>query len=251
MPVRNRLKRFPFPEIVYTLVSVFLIFRRHISYAFFMPETAQSLPPSTAAGFANLLSGLIASKSEAKSSDRWNDDALAKDVAILSYEQALRTHARYRPSSPPTSPDLADLDSPSSQQAPSAQQSVSAEPRSTTKLVNSLEESRKSASITIRLSNGECEQLRERASTAGLTVSAYLRSCVFEVESLRAQVKDTLAGLRSTQAVEPNPVVPPTRPAVRSAQGRPVPLHAAKSSVLGWLSRFLFPWHRGQRTADA
>jgi hypothetical protein len=69
-----------------------------------MPESAQSLPPSTVAGFANLLSGLIASEPAPKSSDPWNDDALAQDVATLSYEQALRSHARYRPSGLPTRP---------------------------------------------------------------------------------------------------------------------------------------------------
>ncbi len=54
----------------------------------------------------------------------------------------------------------------------------------------------KSASITIRLSKAECAQLRKRAAEAGLTVSAYLRSCTFEAETLRAQVKEALAQLR-------------------------------------------------------
>ncbi len=59
-----------------------------------------------------------------------------------------------------------------------------------------LERNLKSASITIRMSTSECEQLRKRAAEAGLTVSAYLRSCTFEAESLRALVKETLAQLR-------------------------------------------------------
>jgi predicted DNA binding CopG/RHH family protein len=216
-----------------------------------MPETAQPLPPSAAAGFASLLSGLIASKPAPTSSDPWNDDVLAQDVATLSYEQALRTHARYRPSS---APSLADLDSPISQQASTAQQTASAcaELRSTARAVSSLEERRKSASITIRLSHGECDQLRERAAAAGLTVSAYLRSCVFEVESLRAQVKDTLAQLRSASAApEPNRAPQSAQPAVRSARVRPVHDRAAKFSALGWLLRFLFAWHRSQRMASA
>jgi predicted DNA binding CopG/RHH family protein len=220
-----------------------------------MPESAQSLPPSTVAGFANLLSGLIASKPAPKSSDPWNDDALAQDVATLSYEQALRSHARYRPSGPPNPSSLTDLDSPISQQTPPARQTASActEPRSSAKTVSSLEERRKSASITIRLSPTECDQLRERAAAAGLTVSAYLRSCVFEVESLRAQVKDTLAQLRSASAAppEPNSEQQLVQPAVRSAQVRPVHDRPAKSSAVGWLLRFLFPWHRGQRMASA
>ena len=218
-----------------------------------MPETTQPLPPA-AAGFVNLLSGLIASKPAPTSSDPWNDDALAQDVATLSYEQALRTHARYRPSSAPSMTGLTDLDSPNSRQVSTAQQTASAcaELRSTARAVNSLEERRKSASITIRLSPTECDQLRERAAAAGLTVSAYLRSCVFEVESLRAQVKDTLAQLRSASAApEPNPAPQSAQPAVRSAQVRPVRDRAAQSSALGWLLRFLFPWHRSQRMASA
>lgn len=54
--------------------------------------------------------------------------------------------------------------------------------------------------ITLRMSAAECEQLRDRAAEAGLSVSAYLRSCAFEVESLRLQVKDTVAKLRDQQA---------------------------------------------------
>ena len=219
-----------------------------------MPETAQPLPPSAAAGFASLLSGLIASKPAPTSSDPWNDDVLAQDVATLSYEQALRTHARYRPSSAPSMTGLTDLDSPNSRQVSTAQQTASAcaELRSTARAVNSLEERRKSASITIRLSPTECDQLRERAAAAGLTVSAYLRSCVFEVESLRAQFKDTLAQLRSASAApEPNPAPQSAQAAVRSAEVRPVRDRAAHSSALGWLLRFLFPWHRSQRMASA
>jgi predicted DNA binding CopG/RHH family protein len=230
-----------------------------LRYAFFMPEAVQSLPPSAAAGFASMLSGLIAPKEEAKPSDFWNDDALAQDVATLSYEQALRTHTRYRPSSGPNlssqaDSNPADPDAQFSQKAPSERQGASAyaEPRSTVGRVSSLEESRKSASITIRLSHTECELLRGRAAAAGLTVSAYLRSCVFEVESLRAQVKDTLVQLRATaSAPEPKPVAQPAQPGVGSAPVRLAHGSPAKSSFIGWLLRFLFPRHRNQRMANA
>ena len=47
------------------------------------------------------------------------------------------------------------------------------------------------------MSEVESAQLRQRAAEAGLTISAYLRSCTFEAESLRAQVKETLAQLRA------------------------------------------------------
>ena len=53
------------------------------------------------------------------------------------------------------------------------------------------------ASVTIRLSQAECARLHERAAEAGVTVSAYLRSCTFEAEALRAEVKAALADLRA------------------------------------------------------
>jgi hypothetical protein len=55
----------------------------------------------------------------------------------------------------------------------------------------------KRSSITVRLSATECAQLHQRANEAGLTVSGYLRSCTFEAEALRAQVKEALAELRT------------------------------------------------------
>ncbi len=61
---------------------------------------------------------------------------------------------------------------------------------------------RRSASITIRLSRAENAQLRERAAEAGLTVSAYLRSCTLQAEALRAQVKQALAQLRAAPVAE-------------------------------------------------
>jgi hypothetical protein len=55
----------------------------------------------------------------------------------------------------------------------------------------------RSASVTIRLSRSECARLHQRATEAGLTVSAYLRSCAVEAEALRAQVKQALAELKT------------------------------------------------------
>ncbi len=55
----------------------------------------------------------------------------------------------------------------------------------------------RTASITIRLSEAECARLRQRAAEAGLTVSAYLRSCVLEADALRAQVKQALAEIKA------------------------------------------------------
>ncbi|MGB6194484.1 MAG: hypothetical protein WBF42_18610, partial [Terracidiphilus sp.] len=56
---------------------------------------------------------------------------------------------------------------------------------------------RRTSSVTMRMTEEECSQLHHRAAEAGLTVSAYLRSCAFEVETLRAQVKEALAHLNA------------------------------------------------------
>jgi hypothetical protein len=93
----------------------------------------------------------------------------------------------------------------------------------------------KDASITIRMSKAECEQLHRRAAEAGLSVSAYLRSCTFEAESLRAMVKDTLAQLRSV-----------------TTQAKPVHTTPSRLRRLTlWLRNLLTPWSGSQRIARA
>ncbi|MGC1460552.1 MAG: hypothetical protein WA802_00035, partial [Terracidiphilus sp.] len=84
------------------------------------------------------------------------------------------------------------------------------------------------------LSKTECDQLRRRASQAGLTVSAYLRSCTFEAEALRAQVKDVLAELRTANS-----------PGAQSAPA------AAHRPWFRWLSRLMPRGYSGQRVARA
>jgi hypothetical protein len=91
----------------------------------------------------------------------------------------------------------------------------------------------KCASVTVRLSQAECAQLRKRAAEAGLTVSAYLRSCTFEAESLRAMVKDTLARLRSGASAEEHSSSAPTR-----------------RSLFSWLARLLAVGHGGRRAVS-
>jgi hypothetical protein len=120
----------------------------------------------------------------------WNDEGLAEDVATISYERALRSHSRVRPSSSAAEPAPVALLS-ADETGPGGKPGETAP----NKLLAAAP--LKKASITIRLSEPECEQLRRRAAEAGLSVSAYLRSCTLEVESLRAQVKQTLAELRN------------------------------------------------------
>jgi hypothetical protein len=137
-----------------------------------------SVSPSS---FASFLASLAAPPQSA--GPEWNDALLSDDVATLSHEQPLRTHGQDRPPASDREP------APGSESAQSRpDRSVSASP----------DRSVKRASITIRLTEPEAAQLRRRAAEADLTVSAYLRSCVLEVESLRTQVKQTLAQLRES-----------------------------------------------------
>ncbi len=143
-------------------------------------------PSPTSSTFAGLLAALA--EPEEKPLPAWNDEGLADNVATLSYERALRAHARYRPAQPDPEPPVAAP-------APSAQRK-NPETRPAKDRSADANRSPKSASVTLRMSQAECTQLRERAAEAGLTVSAYLRSCAFEVESLRTQVKEALAQMR-------------------------------------------------------
>jgi len=246
-----------------------------------IPADASS---SSAAGFAGLLSALIAptQKPVPKADDGWNDDGLVDDFATLSYERAMRSHARYHASEfedqiqadvpkpvpaqsaeafleedPPLlqaqsnegffeedSPLLqaiskavaeskarlaSEKDWPESERSRPDSEKASIEPEMDHRKVRPLERHRKNASITIRMSQAEYEQLHARAAEAGLTVSAYLRSCTFEAESLRAQVKETLAQLRAGNALEKRMEAPKEK--------QPV---APKSSSFKWLSPLKF-----------
>ena len=184
-----------------------------------MQQPAAPAPSPASPSFAGLLAALAAPAQQR--APAWSDDGLADDYATLSYERALRAHARYR--SVDSSLDASDFSltqpaapesirvreafpaavppatpTPTPQAASSSNADV--QPETTHGLPTALDRNLKCASITIRLSKAECAQLRKRAAEAGLTVSAYLRSCTFEAESLRALVKDTLAQLRSDPA---------------------------------------------------
>jgi hypothetical protein len=188
-----------------------------------MQQQPRSSPTAGASSFAGLLAALTAPASAAQDrSPLADDDGLEDDVATLSYERALRTHARYRPadSSPADASDYSLTQAPN-QRPIGIRQAISPDVNPVQELAtqaaippagsatvseaiqvysSAFERNLKSASITIRMSREECAQLRKRATDAGLTVSAYLRSCTFEAESLRAQVKDALAQLRAGES---------------------------------------------------
>jgi hypothetical protein len=212
----------------------------------------ESAPAPSSASFAGILESLAAPEQPPKELD-WNNDDLAEDVATLSYENALKTHARYRASQDsdrsltqpadvePFSYAEATSDASAAATRPEAQPIFSRKPAVTAEQgpslyrASSYERNLKDASITIRMSKVECAQLHRRAAEAGLTVSAYLRSCTFEAESLRAMVKDTLAQLSSV-----------------TAQAKPADSAPSRfRSLVRWLARLFTPWHGSQRVARA
>lgn len=212
-----------------------------------MQQTAASPPPSAAPNFASLLAALTTPVPKTA----WNTDDLADDVATLSYEHALRTHARYKSADAGdwSFAQADDLAATKTRETPRDDSAISAQAAGLCDSVGwgkdpeekaahdcsaMLERDKKCASITIRLSKLECDQLHRRAAQAGLTVSAYLRSCTFEAEALRAQVKDVLAELRTE-----------TSPGMQHAPAE------IRRSWLGWLRRLMPRWNREQGVARA
>jgi len=167
-----------------------------------MPDLSSATAQKEPRNFASFLASLAGGTQIA--TDAWDDSTLAEDVATISYEQALRSHRRVPATEMLTVFEVSDR-AESSAAKPTA-------PRSP--------KHRKNASITIRLTKEEEAQLHERAATAQLSVSAYLRSCIFEAESLRAQVKEALSQIRTT-ADPPHP-----------------------SPATSWRSRLLPHWRR-------
>lgn len=71
--------------------------------------------------------------------------------------------------------------------------------------------------VSIRLNTIEAEQLRQRAAESGISVSAYMRSCVLEAEHLRSQVKQALAELRASHPLTMTPQLEPPQTPLFSA----------------------------------
>ena len=213
--------------------------RADILQAMQQPATTDSSPT-----FAGMLAAFT--EPGRKRSPSRDLDGLDDDVATFSYERALRAHSRFRKPDPidhlkakaftqpaPTAPPRihevfpADLE-PATETAfsPVLVRSVAeAEPAPKHDDSTAHDRNLKSARITMWLSVAERALLRARAAEAGLTISAYLRSCTVEAESLRAQVKDTLAQMRA-EAPQQNQEAAPV----------------VREPWFGWLRRF---WPRG------
>lgn len=179
------------------------------------PEASSNPESSSFAGFLSAL----APPAPAARNNSWNEDAFADDVMTLSYESALKAHSRYKPQ--PFSAFVPELVSPTSG---SLFSTAAREPQPPAPKPAIVTGDLKSASITIRMSDAECAQLKQRAAEAGMTISAYLRSCTFEAEALRGQVKQVLAQLR----------------AAAPAKGKTPATRTAQHGRFDWLSR-IFP----------
>ncbi len=215
-----------------------------------MQQTAANPPSPVPPSFAGFLAALTTPVPKTA----WNTDDLADDVTTLSYEHALRAHSRYKPADTGEwgFAEVADFAANQLKEARQVREDKSGMASSslaatmpvdtdwrdeavpTRGVSTSLNQTPKRASITIRLSKAECDQLHRRAAQAGLTVSAYLRSCTFEAETLRAQVRDVLAELRTATS--------PAKPSAPVTVRRP---------WFEWLFRLLPRWREGQRVARA
>jgi hypothetical protein len=181
------------------------------------PAPSEPLPTPVGPTFAGMLAALAAPGQ--KRPPVRDLDGFEDDVATLSYERALRAHMRYRAPDPtdraltqPLEAEPSPFDELSADEAAPAIAAAPAQAANSDAQFEAWSENApghdrhlRSASVTVRLSKAEYAQLRTRSAEAGLTVSAYLRSCTLEAESLRAQVKDTLAQLRSETHTEMKP----------------------------------------------
>jgi hypothetical protein len=59
--------------------------------------------------------------------------------------------------------------------------------------------------VSLRLTEDEFVRLKDRASESGISVSAYMRSCILDADQLRAQVKQALSEMRALSA-RPEPI---------------------------------------------
>jgi len=150
-----------------------------------MPHPAQVAPHKARNSFGDLL----ASFTSKLQSDGWDDSALEDDVTTISYEQALRSARRSRMPQEVSDPVPSD-DGQTGKVLGTSPHKTRSHP----------EKKHKGASITIRVTSEEHSQLHERAAAAQVSVSAYLRSCIFEAEALRAEVKEALEKIQMGQS---------------------------------------------------
>ena len=209
-----------------------------------MASSATSSSTARPGSFAHVLAGLAAKIDRSAGADE--RDALADDVVTLSYAEALQRgrqrHSRAAAASESlTEQENKEKDSQESSDGPREPDDLKAEAacgEDREERGRDRAGKRKIASLTVRMSGAECAQVHARAAEAGMTVSAYLRSCVFEAENLRTQVKQALAEMRAAGTVDTNAAERP------NAHGE-----AGRSSVRGWRTR-LARW-TGKRSTQS
>jgi hypothetical protein len=210
-----------------------------------MQQPAPTQPSPTFSDFAGLLARIASPPPGATENvPLWNDSDLGEDVAALSYERALRIHARYRPehrgpgpAMPPANPGP-DAGADAVFDAGGA--AAEADARQSLPTAVAQDRNLRSASVTIRLSKAESARLHQRAAEADLTISAYLRSCALEAETLRAQVKQALAELKAGNK-PPQPAQTACPPAARPLQGTKEQRNQKRErrAFFGWIRRLM------------
>jgi hypothetical protein len=192
-----------------------------------MHDVKADAQSSTSAGFASLLCALsLPISSEADRDLDLNHECLADDVATISYERALHRQAPSR-----RSPANVEAVRPPSKSSGNPRPSVFSSGTAMGIIASNPGQGRKAASITIRLSKAECDQVRHRATEAGLTVSGYLRSCVLEAEILRAEVKEALTKFRELSSLDSNARPKPVRSGMFTWCALLLPLRAWKRRI--------------------
>lgn len=166
-----------------------------------MQQPAQAQPSPGSSSFAGLLALITASRNMDHDAPVQSGFDRGDDIATISYESALRAHARYRPENRDEWEKLPSPSDPANnarkESATTSADGHAAALRTNCASQTLVDGDLRRASVTIRLSEAELHRLRQRAGEAGMTISAYLRSCTFEVETLRAQVKEVLTRLRT------------------------------------------------------
>jgi hypothetical protein len=98
--------------------------------------------------------------------------------------------------------------------------------------------------LSVRLTDGEFEKLKDRADESGISVSAYMRLCVLDADQLRAQVKQVLAEIRALHQ-EPESHRPPALAATSHSGGsKDAPWFHVFLKSAAFLLSPLFPFRR-------
>jgi hypothetical protein len=204
-----------------------------------MQQPVQSPLSPASADFAGLLAALASTTLEDAALAKTSSESdLGHDVVTLSYDRALRAHARYQPADNNNGPLTREAQThvrmtQDAAALPAASRRVGLREQASEVLRGNCD--LRSASVTVRLSKAESLRLHKHAAEAGVTVSAYLRSCTFEAEALRSEVKTALAELRLAALKDTS--VAPTKER-RKFLGR---------IAFGWLARLLPRRHSASR----